>query len=719
MIDHKVLEIAQDLLACPKNTFFEQLIKGLNQSVHCDFSCIIHHSQKKLSQAKILVSNSVKDAADVVKHSEFENLLTLLNSNTLLVLNNNEHQQDLSLCEDLKYQILLISSLLDDNKKLCGMLICGYRHNVLITDALKGIFSLFACMANAEYGSQKHSEQLKIANDIIAHAHEALVIASPDGIVQNTNEAFNALTGFNEDSIVGTSIQQLICLHQTPAIDLSHFSNASDQSEWSGEIWINHFENATFPAWLLIKSVITEHSHHLVLSFTDLTEQKKAQEKIQFQENYDRLTQLANRSLFLKKIEQAIQKKNIAHQKFAVMIVDLDNFNDYNDSFSHSVGDELLIEIGYRLTAFGFHGNTVARLGGDEFALLMHDIHSEELALEMAKQILDKVHSPILISNDTFNLTACIGISLYPKDGQHSESLLSHADQALHSAKNKNRHSFQLFTQEMQTQSTRRAAIKSKLQKAIEKKSFHMMYQPIINIKQQRVVKFEALARWEQDGEIISPIEFIPIAEESGLIRSLGQCILKMSCEHLKELHHQGYKEISVTINRSVKELPEKHAIFEDWMKIIKQYGLPPQNIEFEITESVLAPEHESQIFYLNSLQTQGVKIAIDDFGTGYSSLSYLKRFSANVLKIDRTFIAQLESNKDDQALVTTIINLANSMNLEVVAEGVENKEQLQILSLLGCEYAQGYYLSKPLTAENSIKFLDIINTANLKRKMM
>ena len=723
MIDQNVLAIAQKLQTSPRANLFESVLFALNDSLKADVSFVLKITPKGATSLFVIKDNNVfKDISFSLKDSAIS---PILNGEPLIIASNVQSSHPNCQCSALfNIYALMASPIFDEEHLVIGATVCGFYQEQKFSESTQCLFSLYTSMIRSEVEYQENNHQLQLANNIIENASEAIVIAAPDGVILHANQAFSQITGFKEEDIINTSIQQLFSSHQKDFsswqdIKGPHDSNNTNNN-WCGETWINRAGNHAFPAWLIINTLKNDSGHvsNIIAIFTDITEQKEAEEKIKFQENYDKLTQLANRSLFLDRINHAIEISCIEDKHFAILVIDLDNFNGINDTYGHFVGDNILIKMAQRLKKYAHSGNTVARIGGDEFAVLIENLESPDKAAHFASDILDVIHPPVEEDGQNFTLTASIGVSIYPSDGNRSESLLSHADQALHTAKHNRRDSFQFFTREMQTQAERRALIKNHLIHAIEHKKFYMMYQPIVSLETNRVEKFESLIRWDDNGESISPMEFIPVAEEFGLMKSIGEQVLQMSCQQLKEIHNKGYKNISMTINRSVTELPDEHSSFKDWMEVIEKHQLPPLAIEFEITESVLAPEHTDQVEYLNGLQNVGVKIAIDDFGTGYSSLSYLKRFSANVLKIDRSFIMQLEQNPDDKALVSTIINLARSLNLKVVAEGVETRQQLEILRALGCQYVQGYYISKPLRETETIRFLDIISIANLQKKI-
>ena len=348
--------------------------------------------------------------------------------------------------------------------------------------------------------------------------------------------------------------------------------------------------------------------------------------------------------------------------------------------------------------------------------MIAEDVNSPEDAAIVAEKILDLIRRPFMIQDKTITVTCSIGVTLYPDDikgDAFSDNMLSHADQAMENLKYKGGDGFCFFTNEMQKNAERRILLKNNLLKAIRNKTLSIAYQPIFNLKTGELTKFEALLRWNLKGQWIPPIEFIQLAEEFSLIIDIGQQVLEKVCQLLNDWKELGLPSVRIAVNRSIKEWPTESHITPRWLEILDRYNISPSLIEFEITESILAPENQTHIEYLNTLKKAGAKIALDDFGTGYSSLSYLRRFSADVLKIDQSFISQIHLNQEDKVLVSTVLAMARSLNIEVVAEGVENEEQLAILSHLECDYIQGFLLSIPLNKEDATDFLTNFSKQN------
>ena len=439
---------------------------------------------------------------------------------------------------------------------------------------------------------------------------------------------------------------------------------------------------------------------------SDISDRKVAEQKIRFQANYDPVTQLPNRHLFLSRLNDAIQMGKRHGKHCAVLFLDLDMFKTINDSLGHQAGDELLRLVAKRLNEELRESDTVARLGGDEFTVIVNDLESAQDAEMVADKLLQQLAQPFQLEHHPVTITGSIGIAVYPQDGDNPDKLLSYADQAMYSAKSRGKNCFSFFTATMQQQAERRLVLKNQLEEAIANKNISVAYQPIINIENGQIEKFEALARWSREGQFISPVEFIPVAEEFGMIPKIGEIILEKSCQLLRQLQLAGFTNLQFAINRSAKEFPRSGEAEPNWLEVLQNHQLPASAICFEVTESILAPDNLDQKRYFNKLKNAGAQIAIDDFGTGYSSLSYLRKFPVDILKIDRSFIAEFTNREDDLTLVSTIIAMARSLELKVVAEGVEDQEQLNKLMELGCNYAQGFYFSKPIEAEKVLPYL-------------
>ena len=444
----------------------------------------------------------------------------------------------------------------------------------------------------------------------------------------------------------------------------------------------------------------------VVIVFHDVSATKAMASKMAHLAQHDCLTNLPNRMLLNDRIAQAIALANRHHTQLAVLYCDLDNFKHINDSLGHLVGDKLLQSVAKRLKECVRDSDTVSRQGGDEFVILLAETKSSEDAGISAQKILDTLQAVHGIAKSELHVTTSIGVSVYPADGLDAETLLKNADTAMYYAKEKGRNNYQFFIAEMNARAIERLIIESNLKLALEKQQFILYYQPKVNLKTGLMTGAEALLRWQHNewGEVVPDI-FVPIAEDSGLIVPIGRWVLRQACMQAKDWQNAGLQNIAIAINISAQEFLQKDFV-AGVRAILKETGLEAQFLELEITESVLMRDAECSRTILTQLKKMGIKLAVDDFGTGYSSLSYLQRFPIDVLKIDKSFVQNIESAKDDGIIVSAIISMGNSLKLKVVAEGVETSSQLAFLKARHCEEGQGYFFSHPLTPDEFAKML-------------
>ena len=428
-------------------------------------------------------------------------------------------------------------------------------------------------------------------------------------------------------------------------------------------------------------------------------ERKKAEERIQYLANFDSLTGLPNRTQLDNRFNYAIGLAKCGNGHLALMFLDLDHFKDINDTLGHSIGDALLIELAKRLSRVLREGDTLSRLGGDEFILLLPGTNAANAA-QVAQVILNTIAKPHQIGDYNMTLTASIGIAVYPNDGDDLESLSKSADNAMYRAKREGRHGFRFFTPEMQAHSVRNMQIVNALRQAQEQDQLQVYYQPQVSIADGCLIGAEALLRWRHPVlGMVSPAEFIPIAEENGLILSIGEWVLRQAVLQAKTWMTNGYTPLIMAVNLSAVQFrhPDLPALVSC---ILDDEGLPPEYLELELTEGVAMHNPMGAIAVMNNLHERGIRMSIDDFGTGYSSLSYLKQFKVYKLKIDQSFVRDIGTDPEDKAIVCAVISLAKSLGLKTIAEGVETTEQLGFLREQGCDEAQGYLFSKPVSAE-------------------
>ena len=444
----------------------------------------------------------------------------------------------------------------------------------------------------------------------------------------------------------------------------------------------------------------------VVVAFGDITEARQMTERMAYQATHDALTQLPNRYLFQDRLNRAIAHARRANQSVAVLFVDLDHFKKVNDGLGHTAGDVLLRAAATRLLDCGRQEDTIARLGGDEFVIVLENLGQEERAATLARRILDALAPPFQIEGHECFITASIGISVFPRDGEDTETLLKNADTAMYQAKEKGRDLVQFYGRDMHVRAVQRLRLEQDLRRALERRELELHYQPQMELHQGRIIGVEALLRWRHPHRgLILPMEFVPMAEESGLIETIGEWSLRTACEQARAWRREGLPPLRMAVNLSPRQFlgPGMVNLIG---RILRETELEPGYLDLEITEGLLMKDVEGSIVTLRTLKAMGVRLSIDDFGTGYSSLSYLKRFPIDQLKIDKSFVDDVTINPDDTAITLAVIGLAHSMRLKVIAEGVENAAQLVFLQNNRCDEIQGYYLSRPLPPQRIMDLL-------------
>jgi len=429
----------------------------------------------------------------------------------------------------------------------------------------------------------------------------------------------------------------------------------------------------------------------------EIVERRQAEARVQHMAYHDSLTGLPNRALLTDRLERAILAARRANGKLAVMFIDLDRFKTINDSLGHLIGDYLLKEVAQRLCRAVRASDTVARLGGDEFVVLVPGVGAVEECHHVGEKIIEALAVPVPIEGHLLHISPSIGICLYPDDGLDAETLMRHADAAMYHAKGAGRNNYQFFTQRMNQAAARHFELESNLRTALANGEFEPFYQPIMDMATRRVHALEVLLRWRRPGiGLALPDDFIPILEENGMIVPVGEWVIRRACEQSMEWQRQGLPPVPLAINLSARQFMHK-ALVTSIRRIVEETGIDPALVEFEITESALMQHSEQTLEILGQINRMGMRLSIDDFGTGYSSLAYLKRFPVRKIKIDRAFIRELEASSEDRAIVAAVMALAGSLQLQVVAEGVETEEQLALLRGYGCQYVQGWLFAKAL----------------------
>jgi len=552
---------------------------------------------------------------------------------------------------------------------------------------------------------KEEEHQRLLAATVFQYSSEGMMATDADRLIVSINPAFTQITGYSEEDVLGLRALMLI----SDRHEMSFYDDLKEeldrQGEWQGEIWNRRKDGTNFLAWLTVNTIYNDDGtvFQRVALFSDITDKKEAEILALKQANYDDLTSLPNRSMFHDRLDQEIKKSNRSNKPLAIFFLDLDKFKEVNDTFGHQVGDRLLVDAAKRITDCVREADTVSRLGGDEFTVILADL-DDTLGIErIANNIIKSLSLPFQLGNDIAYVSASIGITLYPNDAQTVINLLKNADQAMYMAKDSGRGCFRYFTKKMQQSATKRFNLLNDLRTALSKQQFELYYQPIIDASTGNIFKAEALIRWlHPERGMVSPAEFIPLAEDSGLIIDIGDWVFHQAIKQIKVC--QKYAEdFQISINKSPIQFREH----DDWMSVIEQEGISGRNIVIEITEGVLMENREQVEGQLLSFRDAGIQVAIDDFGTGYSSLSYLNKFDIDYLKIDQSFTRNLTPDSSEMALSEAIIVMAHQLGLKVIAEGVETEQQQALLVDAGCDYLQGYLFSKPLPADRFEAFLE------------
>ncbi len=544
-------------------------------------------------------------------------------------------------------------------------------------------------------------EMLSLLERVFQSASEGVTIADAQGRIRMVNRAFSAITGYSAVEAVGRTPALLQSGYHDEIFYQRLWDSLLSQGEWSGEIWNRRKSGEVYPEWLHITAVRDGHgrTQNYVAVFSDLTETRRQEETVRFARYHDALTNLPNRTKLHDLLAAAIGRAADNHGVIAVLYFDLDNFKRINDSLGYQAGDRLIQEVAARFAAVLRPEEGLARMGGDEFCLFLPCEHENNILLDKVPSLRDELASPFLLDAQEVHLTASLGISLYPRDGQDAEILLRRAEMAMTQSKQQGKNNFRLFTPELDQRLRKRFSLENELRQAVERREILPYYQPRYCLRTGAVGGAEALARWPRPGgEMVMPGQFIPVAEESGIIVPLGLHMLREACRQAQAWHEAGH-DLNVSINLSPRQFRDQN-LLGDIDAILRETGVTPASIEFEITEQAVIEHEETALAILTRLHALGCRISMDDFGTGYSALYYLKKFPIGIIKIDRSFIMELPENRDSIAIVTAIIAMARSLGIKSLAEGVETEAQRDFLRTADCDEVQGYLFGRPLPAD-------------------
>ena len=553
---------------------------------------------------------------------------------------------------------------------------------------------------------RQQEAQLLLAERVFAHSSEALLITDRAGVIINVNKAFSLITGYPREEAVGQTPRILKSNRHNEAFYRTMWTSVAEKGSWEGEVWDQRKGGEIYPKWLSITVVRDSHGDILnyIGCFSDITERKAAQEKIEYLAHHDALTSLPNRLLLRDRFVHAREQARRTGRSIAFMFLDLDHFKRINDSLGHRIGDDLLIAAVKRLRSCLRECDTLSRQGGDEFILILNDIDGKETAAKVAEKIITSLNQAFEIGLHSLNTSVSIGIALSPLDGDDFDSLLQKSDTAMYVSKERMRGTFSFFHQAMDDSAKRRLDLSNSLRRALSAKQFQLVYQPQVYADSGRVFGAEALLRWyPEDRAPISPTEFIPLAEEIGMILPIGEWVIGQACEQARRWRDDGLN-CRIAVNVSGVQI-YRDDIVAAVQRAARCAGISPELIQVELTESTLIEDSLLVQDAISGLKAIGASVAIDDFGTGYSSLAYLKRFRVDKLKIDRSFIADACSNEESAAMTRAVISIAHSLNMRSIAEGVETPEQLAFIRQAGCNEVQGYFYSQPLATADFLKF--------------
>lgn len=555
---------------------------------------------------------------------------------------------------------------------------------------------------------KKTHELLKL-NTAIEQSANSIIITDANRVIEYVNPQFYRARGYTSDEIIGRKMTTLKSGKNQESTYADMWNTLNKGQVWNGEL-LNKKKNGELFWEIVTISPVCDQNHkitHFISIQYDISKRKALEDNLKLMAYYDKLTGLPNRALLEDRFIQRHAQTQRKNSKVALITLDLDHFKVINNVLGYHAGDLLLIAVAERLKKVMRSCDTLARYGGDEFVMLIDDTNNVSVLVTLLKRLMEALQTPLVIAEEEMQVSASFGISILPDDGQDLETLLKKAESAMHYAKAAGRNQFQFYTSEMNEKIEERLRLEGKLRKAIEYQELELYYQPQVSFETGKLVGMEALIRWSHpELGMVSPLQFIPLAEEIGVIKSIGKWVLRTACTQLVKWSDEGHKELSMAVNISVRELEDANFI-ATLKAILQETGVEPSALEIEITETVVMSNPEKMLQVLQAIKGLGVKLALDDFGTGYSSLSYLKNFPFDKLKIDRSFIKDIADNPEDVVITRAIVQMAHSLNIKVLVEGVESTIQASLMRECNCDEMQGYLVSKPVPASEFGLFLN------------
>ncbi len=551
-------------------------------------------------------------------------------------------------------------------------------------------------------------ESMRVTASVFENVDEGILITDENQKIININKAITKIFGYTKDDCIGQTPHMFQSGVYSPSFYHTMWNKINETGSWQGKINDISKDGVLIPSWMSISAVKNTHGEviNYIAIHRDLSDIMKSEARVDFLAFHDSLTELPNRISFEENLLSSIKYAQRNDTTVVILFIDLDRFKIINDSLGHDIGDKLLQKVAGRLKSSIREIDTLARIGGDEFVITLENVDHYFDVSTIAQKILDKLSKPFKIDNYVLNTTASIGIAQFPKDATDAVSLVKYADSAMYEAKENGKNCFSFFTDKMSDSINAKLRLEQELRSAVDADELYLNFQPQYLLKDKKVIALEALVRWNSTtlGQV-GPDTFIPIAEDSGLIKEIGYFVFRESCAFMKELRDKGIYLEQIAVNVSSVQFQESD-IVEQFIKIVDAFDLTPNLIEIEITERYIMESTIDNITILDKLKENGFKISIDDFGTGYSSMSYLKKLPLHTIKIDKSFVDDLPQSDSNKAISKAIITLASSLNHHCVAEGIETQEQEIFLSNEGCDIGQGYYFSKPLSKDECIEFI-------------
>ncbi len=670
-----------------EKSFVHSLIDAVNAMI------IVINADGKITQANQIFFQLSDFAEDDIYHLSLEQILPDLN---LLLPAPKQSTTD----ETIIHQEIHLYGKGDT--RLCVDCVC----HSLLNSAQPFNYTIITCIDITE--RKRDEKQLRQAAAVFENTAEGVVVTNLKGEILKINKAFTETTGYRFEEVLGKTPALLQSGDQSADFYREMWKNLEQSGGWRGEIINRRKSGEIYHEWLTISTVTNDSGAPInyVGVFSDISAMKKSQQQLDYLTQYNSLTGLPNRLLLNDRLNHATQRAVREQARIAVFMMDLDRLKDINTSLGHEKGDEILKLFAQRLEDAMRTEDTIAHLGGDEFAVIVEHIPHTDNATWIAQKLLNLFKQEFIIDDKEIFVSGSIGISLFPNDGATGELLLQNAKTAMYEAKQNGGNNYRFYMRVMNTHSLELLLLESSLRRALEREELSVFYQPQFELSSQRLIGMEALVRWfhPQRG-MISPSEFVPLAEESNLIIEIGHWVLKTACAQTKAWHDQGYAKLKIAVNLSARQFSHQD-LAKEVAEVLIETGLKAPYLKLELTESILIQEEETVVNTLRELQAMGVTLAIDDFGTGYSSLSYLKRFPISELKIDQSFVKDIEDIKQDAEIVSAIISLGQRLHLGIVAEGIENQTQIDFLNNHGCQTGQGFMFSKPLNRNDFQMFL-------------